>query len=104
MYVFVFVSEKFSSSKGVRKLVAARTEKQPLDADFGHKLSFEYLSISILAIASFVSDYIRGSFEEKLKYCVYSWKMQILATSCHLNISLHHSLILQLTMRSFVHR
>ena len=47
--------------------MAARTEKQPLDADFGHKLSFEYLSISILAIASFVSDYIRGSFEEKTK-------------------------------------
>ena len=46
MYVFVLVSEKFSGGKMVRKLVAARTEKQPLDADFGHNLSFEYLSIA----------------------------------------------------------
>ena len=46
MYVFVLVSEKFSGSKMVRKLVAARPEKQPLDADFGHKLSFEYISPS----------------------------------------------------------
>ena len=46
MYIFVLVSEKFSGGKMVRKLVAARPEKQPLDADFGHNLSFEYLSIT----------------------------------------------------------
>ena len=46
MYVLVFISAKFSGSKMVRKLVTARPEKQPLGADFGHNLSFEYLSIT----------------------------------------------------------
>ena len=86
IYVYICISvllKTFSGRKMVRKLVGARPEKQPLGADFGHKLSFEYLSISILLTITSLCQIILEVLKEKLKCCVYSWNMQILATSCH---------------------